>query len=116
MAHPESRRGRRRRLTRTVAARRRALHLMWIHSEDTVGCACEVADTLFADQLTFCKVGRKRWPGQPRRGRCCGFDGRRRIYRWRAQRRALRHLIVNQGVDAEEDAAMLLAQGVVRHW
>jgi len=116
MEEIEPRRARRRRLTRQVAARRRHIHLGTVHPDGEVDCVCELADTYFADQFTFCKSGRKRLRGQPRLGRCCGEGGRTRIYRWRAQRRELQHLIIRQRAAADGDAVSLLASPVIVDW
>ena len=112
----ESRRGRRRRLTRRVSARRCARHLRWHHPDGAADCACAQATTYFADQLSPCPAGRKRLRGQPRLGVCCGDGNRLRIYRLRAEGRELARLILHQNVDGDEDIAAVLSHGRVREW
>lgn len=84
-------RARRRRLTWTVAGRRRAWHLFRIHGNDgsKVDCVCELADTWFAKRPVVGCDCRKRKHGAPR---CsvgmCDVGDRDRIYAWRREARA----------------------------
>lgn len=87
----EKRRARRRRLTLTIAHRRRAHHLSVVHDgADDVDCVCELADTYFAKRRVQACNCRKRTKGNPRVA-CgmCEIGMRDRIYEWRQEIREL---------------------------
>ncbi len=104
----ESRRGRRRRLTETVALRRRSEFIrQWYDGEipadhkaehslyywaGTIGCTCA-----------------KRRKGAPRRDRgMCDIGARTRIYRLRSSARELNRLVL-RGEDVDGDAVAILS-------
>jgi len=94
----ESKRGRRIRLTLSVAARRREDHL----ASGVVDCVCELTDTYFAKRTLGCGC-RKARKGRPRvaAGMCC-IGERERIYEWRLEDRLMRD-VVRSGRDVCEE-------------
>lgn len=95
MARVEKRRARRRRLTLTVALRRRKDHLSVVHGgAEDVDCVCELADTYFAKRKSRSCDCRKRKKGNPRVA-CgmCDIGNRDRIYDWRREARVLQDAV-----------------------
>jgi hypothetical protein len=95
MSGVESRRGRRRRLTRRVALRRRHAHLSLVHPEylanpspENVDCVCEIAPYYFAKRPPFASAGRRRRRGQPKLGRGNDYPRMSAEMRSRSNRRA----------------------------
>lgn len=66
----EPRRARRRRLTATIAARRRALHQR-LHPGEPPGCPCQEASLWFAERRLGSCDCRRRLRGRPKVGRGC---------------------------------------------
>lgn len=91
----EKRRARRRRLTFTVALRRRDHHLSVVHGgAENVDCTCELANTYFAKRRALACDCRKRRKGRPRADvGMCDVGSRDRIYEWRQEVRELRDAI-----------------------
>jgi len=107
----ETVRGRRRRVTETIARRRRAEYISWMSD----GVPTDLLDWA-KDLGRWAKRGSlacpcsKRKPGAPRRGLgICGMCRRDRIYRMRAQSRELDRL-VRRGNDPEGDAVYRLSE------
>lgn len=92
----EPKRARRRRLTLSVAKRRRDEHLRRFHFDATTGltdvdCVCELADTYFAKRAALACDCRKRRKGRPKvAAGMCDIGNRARIYTWRREARAVR--------------------------
>jgi len=76
-------RAQRRRLTETVAAHRRALHLAHVHSDDAGDCVCARAATYFAKRTPLGCGCRRRCAGAPKCGTGCWSGDLRRAVRSR---------------------------------
>lgn len=105
---PESRRGRRRRLTETVALRRRSDFIrQWYDGELPEGHRAENSLYYWAGTIG-CSCS-KRHKGAPRRDKgMCNIGGRDRIYRLRAQARELNRLVL-RGEDVLGDEVAVLS-------
>lgn len=92
----EGRRARRRRVSLTIARRRREEHIALVHRDRSTGitnvaCICELADTYFSKRSAHGCGCRKRTKGRPKVA-CgmCDIGARDRIIHWRQEARALR--------------------------
>ena len=105
----ESRRGKRRRLTETIARRRRSDYVHLCMGGDPSGWA-ETSHNYWAKRGTCCCTCSKKHRGAPRRdkGLCC-WGAHNRIYTMRAQARELARLVILRGEDPLGDAVALLA-------
>lgn len=105
----EARRARRRRITETVAQRRRSEYVFFSLGGDPSGNhQAETSPYYWAKQSIGSCTCRKHHHGAPRRDKgMCDRGARDRIYRLRAQTRELVRLTL-RGVDLESDALTLL--------
>jgi len=110
----ESRRGRRRRLTETVARRRRSDFIrQWYDGELPEGHKAEHSLNYWAGTLG-CTCSKRRH-GAPRRDRgMCNWGARNRIYRLRASVRELNRL-VRRGADLLGDEVSILSHARPRN-
>ena len=110
----ESRHGRRRRLTETIARRRRSDFIHRCLDGDSSGHLWTTSPYYWAKNSTDpCRCAKRRH-GVPRlgKGMCC-IGERSRIYRLRAQALELKRLI-RRGADLDGDDVALLSRALVR--
>jgi len=109
----ESRRGKRRRLTETIARRRRSDYVhLWLGGDaSTSRCARTSINFWAKSGICGCACS-KHHHGAPRRDKgMCDFGARSRIYRLRAQARELGYMVIRRGADPEGDDVARLSYG-----
>lgn len=114
MEFVEPRRARRRRLTATVAKRRRSdLIRLWHAGNPSPSHRASKSPYYWAKQGIGSCPCRKKHPGAPRRDRgMCDLGARNRIYRLRVSARELNRL-THRCVDWDSDEVALLSGSVV---